>query len=376
MKTVKDFGAVGDGITDDTVSIQNALNNATNLYFPAGNYKITSTLVSNNRTLVISGDGNASRIQSYAPLGAFKFTGTMGRDGHEFHASKIMFQSMVDSDFAITAIFSTVNSWWSAGRTPHRSIIFDGVSVTGTGACGTTAATTNFKKGFVFRNAGNAFIENCVLDACLTPGSVGIDYSSAQWEHTTEFFINNCVVDKFETGVKFSEFSEGLYLNNCTLLSCVTGLEATSNFPGAPGVFVRGCHINSRMWGMRFSQVTQVIITDNLIYNMFGSGAPAPYIGIHTGELTAAFPMDFMIRGNQFYKVDDQCGESYGIIIAGSSAQETMLIDSNRFTGYKFGVLVQPNANKVYCTPQNFYNGCMFNVYNQQTGRVSDYLIN
>lgn len=43
--SVKDFGAVGDGITDDTVAIQNALNTKKEVYFPPGKYRTTSELV-------------------------------------------------------------------------------------------------------------------------------------------------------------------------------------------------------------------------------------------------------------------------------------------------------------------------------------------
>src|SRR5262249_1522366 len=51
-KSVKDFGAVGDGIHDDTAAIQAALNalkntsanTETTLYFPAGTYRITQQL--------------------------------------------------------------------------------------------------------------------------------------------------------------------------------------------------------------------------------------------------------------------------------------------------------------------------------------------
>ena len=39
---VKDFGAVGDGVTDDTAAIQNAINTGKSVYFPSGIYKITS----------------------------------------------------------------------------------------------------------------------------------------------------------------------------------------------------------------------------------------------------------------------------------------------------------------------------------------------
>jgi len=42
--SVKDFGAKGDGVTDDTVAIQAALDNSYDVFFPAGNYKINGTL--------------------------------------------------------------------------------------------------------------------------------------------------------------------------------------------------------------------------------------------------------------------------------------------------------------------------------------------
>ncbi len=42
--SVKDFGAVGDGIVDDTLAIQAALTSATAVYVPPGTYRITNTL--------------------------------------------------------------------------------------------------------------------------------------------------------------------------------------------------------------------------------------------------------------------------------------------------------------------------------------------
>jgi hypothetical protein len=42
---IQDFGAVGDGVTDDTVAIQAAIASNINVFFPAGTYKITDTLV-------------------------------------------------------------------------------------------------------------------------------------------------------------------------------------------------------------------------------------------------------------------------------------------------------------------------------------------
>jgi hypothetical protein len=55
--TVKDFGAVGDGVTDDTTAINNAISavqslgssNGGTLYFPSGTYLINSTIMLPNR---------------------------------------------------------------------------------------------------------------------------------------------------------------------------------------------------------------------------------------------------------------------------------------------------------------------------------------
>ena len=42
--SVKDFGAVGDGVTDDTAAIQAALDKSLNVFIPSGIYKITDTI--------------------------------------------------------------------------------------------------------------------------------------------------------------------------------------------------------------------------------------------------------------------------------------------------------------------------------------------
>jgi hypothetical protein len=42
--SVKDFGAVGDGVTDDTAAIQAAVDNALTIVFPAGNYRVVSAV--------------------------------------------------------------------------------------------------------------------------------------------------------------------------------------------------------------------------------------------------------------------------------------------------------------------------------------------
>lgn len=77
--SVKDFGAVGDGVTDDTAAIQAALdycdatvqNGAREVYIPGGKYKITDSLVLKNEFVSIRGDGAwASEINFNGVAGA------------------------------------------------------------------------------------------------------------------------------------------------------------------------------------------------------------------------------------------------------------------------------------------------------------------
>jgi polygalacturonase len=58
--SVKDFGAVGNGVADDTVAIQAALNSgAGTVYFPEGTYPVSTALtVPSNITLTGDGVGN------------------------------------------------------------------------------------------------------------------------------------------------------------------------------------------------------------------------------------------------------------------------------------------------------------------------------
>ena len=61
--SVKDFGAVGDGVADDTVAIQNALAatpSGGTLWFPAGTY--LGWLIVRKNNITIKGDGSASTV--------------------------------------------------------------------------------------------------------------------------------------------------------------------------------------------------------------------------------------------------------------------------------------------------------------------------
>lgn len=105
--SVKDFGAVGDGITDDTVAIQAAINTGGTILVPSGLYKITSTLTVSDECAIVGTDTSFDCI--------FRFTGT---------GAKAVLTTVKHPDDGIDAAIS-VGIRIASGNVQIKNILFD-----------------------------------------------------------------------------------------------------------------------------------------------------------------------------------------------------------------------------------------------------------
>lgn len=79
-ESVRQFGAVGDGQTDDTAAVEKAIRASGSVYFPPGTYLLTRTIeipLPETGFVSLWGDGTA-RIIMAGPGPAFRFVGTHG----------------------------------------------------------------------------------------------------------------------------------------------------------------------------------------------------------------------------------------------------------------------------------------------------------
>jgi len=83
MTNIRDFGAMGDGLSDDTASIEHALNDGGDglLEFPRGNYRVTRTIsfdMTKTGRLAIHGSGGTAKLFMHAAGPVFEFVGQHG----------------------------------------------------------------------------------------------------------------------------------------------------------------------------------------------------------------------------------------------------------------------------------------------------------
>lgn len=158
--SVKDFGAVGDGSTDDTTAIQNAIDSLPNgggiVLFPVGNYRITSTLtvgngtasvVSTKRGVILRGMGVPN-----TPTGVPSLNGYTDTTGPKITWAGAASTSMV--------VFQGPLQGWGV-----QNLFLDGASITGVTGLGVSSAQ--------FGDSSNLTIQNCFTGIFSTTNPLG-----------------------------------------------------------------------------------------------------------------------------------------------------------------------------------------------------------
>lgn len=102
MINVKDYGAVGDGLVDDSAAIQAALNSGQHVYIPTGYYLINSALTFNQQGQMVSGDGRNRSLLIVNPTFDLSAQGVLifatGEEGPQLEDFGIYFDQPDTSD--------------------------------------------------------------------------------------------------------------------------------------------------------------------------------------------------------------------------------------------------------------------------------------
>ena len=188
--SVMDFGAVGDGTTDDTAAIQAALDNSSQVNFPSGTYVISSALVlSSNSTLI----GSNATIQWSAASFAYAITGIAIND--------IVIQGLI------------FNSTTSVTTNPTHGIFLQNASRVKVSQCKTTnvnliytlssqtlyANVVSDETSPSFNCSRDVLVEHCSI---IGPGTINpFPFGGIFMQYTLRFAVTNCSVQNSGHGI-------------------------------------------------------------------------------------------------------------------------------------------------------------------------------
>jgi hypothetical protein len=217
--SVKDFGAVGDGNTDDTVAINNALNQLycqpiqspgirRSLFFPAGVYKVSNTINIPSYATLVGEGANNSIIQLVNDNGAVQYVAQTADNTQQTGASISTAPTNItvaNMAFSTLDPLSNVFLVQCAQNCRFQNVSFIGPQTTGTIS---TAAT---KAGVIYGSTVSLVTNNIVFESCYNSGTYYGHYSN---QSVKGVVVNNS---------KFNILYQGVVLSN------VTGFRVTNN---------------------------------------------------------------------------------------------------------------------------------------------------
>jgi hypothetical protein len=183
--SVKDFGAVGDGVANDTSAIQAAINSLSTggtLTFPPGNYKCNSGLTIAANDVILVFEGGAKLSYTTATLSLLTITGLRCK----------LFNATIDAP----AVFDGTNA----------AVTYAAINVQAENFAAKSCTLNNVPRaGFWFNNVNNGSIQGCTINGGTTEGF----YTGS---NTVHFGI---LIDPNSTGSQGNFIIANNFINRC-----------------------------------------------------------------------------------------------------------------------------------------------------------------
>jgi len=206
--SVKDFGAKGDGSTDDTAAIQEALTQSANkcLYFPDGTYKISSTLTA-PAFITILGASEYGSIINGAALSTNQ--AILSITGSQYNISNLKF---VGSGTQLG--ISAYNGYFNTYTNLYFTNLKTGLALDESGACRIFNCNFASNTTGILCQGGSAYvIDQCNFDTATVTGVKSV--KSPTTTFSTGISVVNCV-SSAATGISCdADGTQTAYFNNC-----------------------------------------------------------------------------------------------------------------------------------------------------------------
>lgn len=355
--SVKDFGAIGDGVADDTTAIINALESEKPLLVPEGDYLITQTLTVQDFRYIRGVGAQNSRF-------IFKDC-----DGFVFSRQQDTLQFLDLRDFAIVRrglgtaytglrIDFTLPTWFNFDKIHYNYAHLDSLSFYNEqgvkhGAWNIGIDTLNMSSS-KFSN-----IQILGADGSADPAQAGQPRTSyfSDWgirctannNKSVENFFSYLSINFTKTAIEV-EGNEGVFVNNSNLVDVVKGIYVHSPSE-KPHVDIHSCHVNAHTTGIKIYNMAQCFIHSNLMYRTSLSKENVLSTSIMLIDTALGIISKNVLAAGLLANFT---GNHYGISVAGN--QTRTLIDGNVIKEAHVAIHVSDDVTGGLFVGQQVYN--------------------
>ena len=373
LLNVKDYGATGNGSTDDTTAIQNALNaiaTGGGLFFPAGTYVLSSQL-----TCTLSPSGSAVSIM-LAGAGADVTNLVWAAGGglkinyadifHGAHIRDMSFLTGTTNTGSAILLNQTASSTPNGGNSAITSI--DNVTIRGSDGY---SGTNYWANGVNIANVSNVNMLNCSISGSNTSGighGVGVNIIGTSTNDAVQFDLTSCVINYCYQGIFYNNYVEGVSVVALNSIGCQYGIMSNGYESNLLQLSVVNSQINANLTGIYTQSVINVFLVSNNLFIVPVGATGNPSIGINCDAAGL-----FSICNNVFIPRGSSVN-NYGVQIS-ANATYPGIISNNIFHTITLGIALLGGAKNINCKNNEFFS-CNTNFVNYGSGGIiSDYFL-
>ena len=310
--SVMDFGAVGDGIADDTAAIQSALNSgAGSIYFPKGVYKITSALSVTTKMTIYGSGRDTSTIVCTGCNGIVYATGELWSNVYDLGIQQaVSYTTTPNSYIAFSVTDGTLKS---------ENYIYKNLYIVGFG--------TAFQIKQMWQTTfDTVYVLNC---------HVGIDTLGTLCVIN---YITDCIFNLDGSagsyGVIASDHIEGWHCTSTLFFNCYIGFYAISS----SSIYIANCEFdfiqNKGIYGVATSADPRN--QDWSITNNYFAAGGATTDSLIRFDTAYYHPANFgnRIVGNNFLIYASPATCNFGIRFTGTYCQKNSVVGNTFATGF------------------------------------------